>query len=53
MLKTSIYDVPYYVTSLKKIIKLSGWKPKKNLKNGLEEIYKWMIENKSQIKNYF
>ena len=51
--KTSIYDVPYYVTSLKKIIKLSGWKPKKNLKNGLEEIYKWMIENKSQIKNYF
>ena len=51
--KTSNYDIPYYVTSLKKILKISNWKPNKNLKSGLEETYRWMVENKTQIKNYF
>ena len=51
--KTSNYDIPYYVSSLKKIIKVSNWKPRKNLKNGLQEIYKWMINDKSKIKDFF
>jgi len=51
--KTSIYDIPYYVTSLDKIIQISNWKPKINLNQGLFEIYNWMINNKNKIKNFF
>jgi len=51
--KTSIYDIPYYVTSLDKIIQISNWKPKINLNQGLFEIYNWMINNKNEIKNFF
>ena len=52
-LKTSIYDVPYYVTSLKKIKKISNWKPKINLNEGLKDIYNWMILNKLKINKFF
>ncbi len=51
--KTSIYDVPYYVTSLKKIKKFSNWKPKIYLNEGLKDIYKWMILNKPKINKFF
>ena len=51
--KTSIYDIPYYVTSLKKIKKLSGWEPKVDLNKGLKEIYNWMIFNRHKIKDFF
>ena len=51
--KTSIYDIPYYVTSLNKINKISNWKPRINLSQGLLEIYDWMIINKKKIKNFF
>ena len=51
--KTSIYDIPYYVTSLKKIKKISNWEPKINLEQGLTEIYNWMILNKKKIRNFF
>lgn len=51
--KTSIYDIPYYVTSLKKIKKLCGWEPKVDLNKGLKEIYNWMILNRHKIKDFF
>ncbi len=51
--KTSIYDIPYYVTSLKKIKKLCGWEPKVDLNKGLREIYNWMILNRHKIKDFF
>lgn len=50
---TSIYDIPYYVTSIEKINKISNWKPQINLNQGLLEIYNWMIKNKRRIKNFF
>ena len=52
-LKTSIYDIPYYVTSLRKIKKFSNWKPKINLNEGLKDIYNWMILNKLKINKFF
>ena len=51
--KTSIYDIPYYVTSLKKIKKLCGWEPKVDLNKGLKEIYNWMVLNRHKIKDFF
>ena len=51
--KTSNYDIPYYVSSIDKINKFSGWKPKKNLIEGLKELFEWMTKNKKQISRYF
>ena len=51
--QTSIYDIPYYVTSLNKIYKISNWKPRINLSQGLMEIHEWMMKNKNKIKNFF
>ena len=50
---TSNYDIPYYISSLNKINKFSGWKPRINLINGLEEIHRWMVKNKNEIKIFF
>lgn len=50
---TSIYDIPYYVTSLEKIKKFYKWEPKENLTEGLFKIYKWMKNNKNLIQKYF
>ena len=52
-IQTSIYDIPYFVTSLKKIKKFSNWEPKINLYQGILEIYFWMIKNKKKIRNFF
>ena len=51
--KTSIYDIPYYVTSLNKIKNLCGWEPKVDLIKGLFEIYNWMNLNRNKIKDFF
>ncbi len=51
--KTSIYDIPYYVTSLNKINRYSNWTPKISLEKGLNEIYKWMKLNQNRIRNFF
>ena len=52
-LQTSIYDIPYYVSSLKKIKKFCNWEPKIKLDDGLKDIYNWMLKDKNKIKNFF
>ena len=49
---TSIYDIPYFVTSNKKITNTYNWKPKKNMFDIINDTYKWMINKKHKIKNY-
>ena len=50
--KTSLFDIPYYVSDNAKIEKTYNWKPKKNLDNILNDIYLW-IKNNKKIKNFF
>ena len=50
---TSIYDIPYYVSSLKKINKFYKWKPKQKMNKGLIKIFNWMKKNNNQIKYFF
>ena len=52
-INTSIYDIPYYVTSLKKIKKFTKWEPKIGLHEGLEATYNWMKKNQSKIRKFF
>jgi CDP-paratose 2-epimerase len=50
--KTSIYDIPYFITDNKVVTKIYGWKPKKNIRMIVQDIYKWMITNKKILKKF-
>ena len=50
--KTSIYDIPYYVSSNRDVKKIYNWLPKKNIHQIINDIYKWQLENKKNLKNF-
>jgi CDP-paratose 2-epimerase len=52
-LDTSIYDIPFYITSLDKVKKYYNWGPKTDLKTGLYAILEWMKKNYTLIKRHF
>jgi dTDP-D-glucose 4,6-dehydratase len=52
-LGTSIYDIPFYITSLDKVKKYYNWHPKTDLKIGLYKILEWMKKNYTLIKPHF
>ena len=51
--KTSIYDVPYYISDNTKIKRFYDWEPKKNIDIILMDIYNWLVSNKFLLKKYF
>lgn len=51
--KTSIYDIPYFITDNKKVLKVYKWKPKKNIYDIINDTYKWLIINKTNLIRYF
>ena len=52
VVKTSQFDIPYYVTDNSKIVKFYKWKPTNSLDKILKDIYIWLLQNKSVWK-YF
>ena len=52
ILKTSSYDIPYYVTDNSKLKKIYKWKPSRNIDKILKDIFYWLSNNKT-IRNYF
>ncbi len=52
VLKTSSYDVPYYVSDNSKVFKFYKWKPNKNLDTVIYDTYKW-LKNFNKINKYF
>ena len=51
--KTSIYDIPYFVTDNKKVAKTYKWKPQKNIFDIVNDTYNWLSKNKSNLLKYF
>jgi CDP-paratose 2-epimerase len=49
---TSIYDIPYFVTSNKLVSKTYNWKPKRNLFEIVQDTYNWLSNTKETIKKY-
>ena len=50
-IKTSQFDIPYYVTDNKKISKYYNWSPKKNINDILVDTKNWILKyNKLLIK---
>ena len=50
--KTSIFDIPYYVTDNYKLKKFYKWSPRKNTNQIIKDIYIWLTKNKMVLK-YF
>ena len=50
--KTSIFDIPYYVSDNTKLKRFYKWKPSKNIDKIIEDIYHWLSKNEF-IRNYF
>ena len=51
--KTSPYDVPYYVSNIAYVKKLYNWRPKRDLRKIIADLYFWMKPNISTLKKYF
>jgi len=51
--KTSIYDIPWYCSDNSKVSKAYNWKPEKNIKDIVNDVYKWLKANKNLLKKYF
>ena len=47
--KTSIYDIPYFVTDNYLVKKTYQWAPKKSILDIVKDNYKWLINNKIQL----
>ena len=51
--KTSLYDIPYYISDNRLVSKVYKWKPKNNIFNVVNDMYLWLKKNKSKLKKYF
>lgn len=49
---TSIYDIPYFISDNSKVTKIYKWKPKKNIDLIISDTFKWLNDNKSELKKY-
>jgi len=50
--KSSIYDIPYFITNNSKVQGTYNWKPKRNMNQIIKDTYNWLIVNKKQLKKY-
>lgn len=51
--KTSIYDIPYYISDNKKVSQKYFWKPKRNINKIVLDTYNWLVNNKFKLTKYF
>ena len=51
--KTSLYDIPYYISDNNLVSKAYMWKPKKNIKDIVNDVYNWLKKEEKKIIKYF
>lgn len=44
-------DIRLYITNNEKVKSMTGWEPKKTMKDILEDTFKWLKENQSELKS--
>jgi CDP-paratose 2-epimerase len=49
---TSIYDIPYFISSNKQVSKTYNWVQKKNIKELVRDVYNWQLENIHLLKKF-
>ncbi len=50
--KTSIYDIPYFISDNTLVNKTYNWSPKKNINQIISDTFKWLNNNKLILKKY-
>ena len=50
--KTSIYDLPYFVSSNKFVSRVYKWKPKRNIYDIINDTHNWLESQKKIIKKF-
>jgi len=50
--KTSDYDIPYFISDNKIVSKTYRWKPRKNIRNIVEDTYNWLKVDKNILIKY-
>ena len=51
--KTSIFDIPYYVSDNKKVKKMYNWKPSKDIDVIIKDIYNWLNSDYKKLRKFF
>ena len=51
--RTSSYDIPFFITSNKKINKTYRWTVKKDIHKVCFDVYNWLLNNQKNLKKYF
>jgi CDP-paratose 2-epimerase len=53
VLETRVGDVPVFITDSRKVIAQTGWKPTRDARTTLTEIYEWIRQFEPQVKDIF
>ncbi len=48
--KTSVYDIPFYCSSIQKVYKHYKWKPKLSVKQIVKDVYNWQISDFKKLQ---
>ena len=48
--ETRANDIWYYVTDNAKVETRTGWRPKRTLEETLEDILRWLVDNRAQLE---
>jgi CDP-paratose 2-epimerase len=51
--ETRVGDVPLFITDSRKIMSVMGWQPKRDAKETLTDIYKWIRQFEQQVGDIF
>jgi CDP-paratose 2-epimerase len=43
-------DIPYYVSDCSAVTGATGWKPRRNLRTVLEDVQRWLVDNRHQVQ---
>lgn len=43
-------DVPYYVSDCSAVTAATGWKPKRNLHTVLDDVWRWLVDNRHKVE---
>ncbi len=52
-IKTSMFDIPYFVSDNRKIERMYKWKPKNSVDKIISDIFYWLVKNRKILKGYF
>ena len=51
--KTSIYDIPYYISNNRLVSNTYNWKPKRKMFDIVKDIYLWILNNQIKLRDFF